>query len=373
MFSSGSEGTPKGVELTHRNIISNAKQISSVLNPSNQDVIMGTLPLFHAMGLTVTSFMPVIEGVPVVCHPDPTDGLGVATLVAEYGGTILIGTSTFLRLYLRNKKIHPLMFQSLRIVVSGAEKLQEEVANGWKERFGKTIYEGYGATETTPVACVNIPDYLYLKDMSVHVGSKLGTVGLTLPGSTIKIVDPMYIDDFRNNEIKELPIGESGMILIGGEQVMKGYLKNEKKTNEVILKDKYNQKWYITGDKGNLDSDGFLTIVDRYSRFAKLGGEMISLTTVEETIKKVLNKEIVETMEICAINLPDEKKGEKIVLAYSFIDNKELMSIENIKSYLMVNMENKLMIPSEYINTPILKLGSGKIDFKGIKDVLKQS
>ena len=369
LFSSGSEGVPKGVELTHKNVLSNVKQISSVINPNNKDIIMGTLPLFHAMGLTVTTMLPVIEGIPVVCHPDPTDGQGVAKLVAEYGGTILIGTSTFLRLYLRNKKIHPLMFDSLRIVVSGAEKLSEDVRIGFKERFGKTVYEGYGATETTPVACVNIPDYLYLKDLSVHVGSKIGSVGLTLPGSNIKIIDPNRISEFRNNIIEELPINESGMILIGGEQVMKGYLKNKEKTNEVILTDKTGQKWYITGDKGNIDNDGFLTIVDRYSRFVKIGGEMISLTAVEEEIKKHLND---ENIEICAVNLPDEKKGEKIIVAINLYENKDL-DLNKFKSELNSKIENKLMIPNDFFETEILKLGSGKIDFKSIKEVVKNN
>jgi len=290
-------------------------------------------------------------------------------LVAEYGGTILIGTSTFLRLYLRNKKIHPLMFDSLRIVVSGAEKLSEDVRIGFKERFGKTVYEGYGATETTPVACVNIPDYLYLKDLSVHVGSKIGSVGLTLPGSNIKIIDPNRISEFRNNIIEELPINESGMILIGGEQVMKGYLKNKEKTNEVILTDKTGQKWYITGDKGNIDNDGFLTIVDRYSRFVKIGGEMISLTAVEEEIKKHLND---ENIEICAVNLPDEKKGEKIIVAINLYENKDL-DLNKFKSELNSKIENKLMIPNDFFETEILKLGSGKIDFKSIKEVVKNN
>jgi acyl-[acyl-carrier-protein]-phospholipid O-acyltransferase/long-chain-fatty-acid--[acyl-carrier-protein] ligase len=392
LFSSGSEGTPKGIELSHKNIIANIKQTSSILNPNEKDVIMGTLPLFHAMGLTATTFMPVIEGIPVICHPDPTDGAGVSKLVAKYGGTILIGTSTFFRLYLRNRKVHPLMLKSLRIIVAGAEKLSEEVKKGWKEKYGLDIFEGYGTTETAPIVSVNLPDYLHIDDMSIHLGNKIGTVGLPLPGTKIKIVDPHILMEYStilkskqklNNElfsheslllpsIEELPIGEGGMILIGGPQVMKGYLKEINKTNEVILVDENNYRWYITGDKGKIDNDGFLTILDRYSRFAKLGGEMVSLTAVEEEIRKIINN---SNIEVCASNFPDTKKGEKIIIGIQIPSDLEF-DLKDFKSNMNKQIENKLMIPNEIIEMEIPKLGSGKVDFKMVKkeldDLLKK-
>ena len=392
LFSSGSEGTPKGIELTHKNIVSNIKQTSSVLNPNENDVIMGTLPLFHAMGLTATTFMPVIEGIPVVCHPDPTDGAGVAKMIAKYGGSILIGTSTFFRLYLRNRKVHPLMMKSLRIVVAGAEKLSLEVKNGWKEKYGLEVYEGFGATETAPIASVNLPDYLFTKDMSVHLGNKPGTVGHPLPGSTVKIVDPNHLyeypsilksaklqleklkkdkenfENYRLPSIEELEIGEGGMILIGGPQVMKGYLKNIDKTNEVILEDENGYRWYVTGDKGNIDKDGFLTIMDRYSRFAKLGGEMVSLTSVEEELRKIINN---SDIEVCGANFPDSKKGEKIIIGIQIPDEVEF-DIKEFKSKLSKEMENKLMIPNDFVKMKIPKLGSGKVDFKSAKNKIQE-
>lgn len=354
LFSSGSEGTPKGVMLSHRNIMSNLKQISDMLNTQDTDVIMASLPLFHAFGLTVTTFMPLVEGIPMVCHPDPTDAVNIAKAVAKYRATIFCGTSTFLRLYTKNRRIHPLMFESLRIVIAGAEKLSPDVREAFKLKFNKDIYEGYGATETTPVASVNIPDALDVNYWQVQKGTKLGTVGMPLPGSSFRIVDP--------ESLEELLSGEDGLILIGGTQVMLGYLDDEEKTNEVITEID-GKRWYKTGDKGHLDEDGFLTIVDRYSRFAKLGGEMVSLTAVEETIREALDK---PELELVAVNLPDEKKGEKIVLLIA-----EAIELEEVKKAMLEAKANPLMIPSEVKAVEeIPKLGSGKTDFKMAKAIL---
>jgi len=353
LFSSGSEGVPKGVQLTHRNIVGNIKQVASVLNAREDDVLLGTLPLFHAFGLTVTSLLPLVEGIPLVCYPDPTNASDIGKLCAQYQAKILCATSTFLRLYNKNKKLHPLMFQSLRLVVAGAEKLNSEVREDFKAKFGLDIYEGYGVTETTPVASFNLPDVLVPSDWSVQQGTKIGTVGLPLPGTGFKIVDP--------DTLEELPTGEAGLILIGGPQVMAGYLKNEKKTQEVII-EKDGIRWYKTGDKGQLDEDGFLTILDRYSRFAKIGGEMVSLGAVEEAVGSVLdNKEI----EIAAVALPDEKKGEKIVLLVS-----GELELAFLKQKLMEQKVNPLMLPDALIRVDsIPKLGSGKKDLTKAKEL----
>ena len=351
LFSSGSEGTPKGIELTHQNIMGNIKQIMVLINPTDDDVILGTLPIFHSFGLTVTSIAPLVEDVTVACHPDPTDGLGVAKLCAKYNATFMFGTATFYGLYIRNRKINPLMFKSLKMVVAGAEKLPAKIREDFKTKYGHEIYEGYGATETTPVASVNVPDVLMVDDgYRVQVGNKAGTVGLPVPGSSFKIVDP---DSF-----KELPIGEAGMILIGGTQIMKGYIKNEAKTKEVI-KEIDGIRWYVTGDKGYLDEDGFLTIVDRYSRFAKIGGEMVSLGLVEGEILKTLSEE----ERICLAAVPDSKKGEKIVLMLEGD-----LEIDELKKRIKELNLNPLFIPSLYYKVKqIPKLGSGKTDLKGAK------
>ncbi|MBR9885713.1 MAG: acyl-[ACP]--phospholipid O-acyltransferase, partial [Oceanospirillales bacterium] len=302
LFSSGSEGTPKGVVLTHRNLMGNIKQISDVLNTRDDDVMMATLPLFHSFGLTVNSLLPMVEGIPAVCHPDPTDALNVAKAIYQYHGTILCGTATFLRLYTRNRKVQPMMLDSLRVVVAGAEKLTADVREGFELKFKKTIYEGYGATETAPVASVNIPDAIDPTTWKVQQGQKQGSVGLPLPGSCFRIVDP--------NSYETLAAGEDGLILISGGQVMLGYLKNEEKTSDAII-ELDGRRWYKTGDKGHVDEDGFLTIVDRYSRFAKIGGEMISLGAVEAAVREVVDN---EEIEFAATNVKDDKKGERVVL-----------------------------------------------------------
>lgn len=360
LFSSGSEGSPKGVELSHENIIGNIKQITNILNPIEEDSILGILPIFHAFGITVTTLLPLMEDIPVVCHPDPTDSKGIGTLIANNRISIMAATSTFLRIYTNNKKVNPLMFNSLRLVIAGAEKLDTNVRKEFKEKFGKDILEGYGATETSPVASVNIPNIL-TPDLTIQEGLKIGSVGMPIPGTSFKIVDPIEIDRYKKEKdsLCELHTGEEGMILISGPQIMKGYLLDPDKTNEVVLIED-NRKWYITGDKGKLDSDGFLTIVDRYSRFAKLGGEMISLTAVEEEIGKCL-----KDIEYIAIAAPDSKKGEKIIFVYQG----ELNESET-KQLFIKSFQNNLMIPSEFFKVEILpKLGTGKKDFKKAKEL----
>ena len=359
LFSSGSEGTPKGIELSGDNILGNAQQIANIINVNDEDIILGSLPLFHAFGIVVTTYLPLIEGIRCVAHPDPTDGLAIAKLISSYKVTIMCGTSTFFRLYTKNQKIHSLMFESLRLVVSGAEKLREDVRIEFKKRFAKDILEGFGTTETSPVATCNLPDVLS-PDFSIQKGQKAGTVGMAIPGTTIKVVDPVTF--------KELKVNEEGMILISGIQVMKSYLDDEERTKKA-LKVINAKTYYITGDKGKLDEDGFLTIVDRYSRFAKIGGEMISLGAIEELISKFIESTD-NLIDFLVTSLEDEKKGEKIILLISNA-NKEF--IQELKEKILKNFDNKLMIPSEIkIVEEIPKLGSGKKDFVKAKYLASQ-
>jgi len=350
LFSSGSEGTPKGIELSHKNIMGNIKQITTLINPTDEDVMLGTLPIFHSFGLTVTTLMPLVEGIPVVCHPDPTDGFGIGKISAKYEATMLFATATFFRLYTRNRKLHPLMFKDLRMIIAGAEKLPKEIRQAFKEKFGHEIFEGYGATETTPVASVNIPDVLLPDTWKPQIGNKPGTVGLPVPGSSFKIVDP--------ETFEVLATGEEGMILIGGTQIMKGYLGDPEKTASVI-KEIDGIRWYVTGDKGRLDEDGFLTIVDRYSRFAKIGGEMVSLGLVEQEIGKIVSKE--EKIAVTAI--PDAKKGEALILLFE--GEREIDEVMHAVGTLGMN---PLFMPAKaYKVDEIPVLGTGKADFKGAK------
>ncbi|MCK5354649.1 MAG: AMP-binding protein, partial [Methyloprofundus sp.] len=351
LFSSGSEGEPKGIALSHKNIMGNIKQVSDVMDTRDDDVMVANLPLFHAFGLTVTGLLPMVEGVPAICHPDPTDVLNIAKGISRYQATIFCATSTFLRFFNKNSRIHPLMLDSLRIVIAGAERLNPEIRDSFTLKFNKPVYEGYGTTETTPVATVNIPDRI-AANWSIQAGAKKGTVGMPLPGSSVRIVDPATMEC--------LATGEDGLILIGGTQVMQGYLNDAQKTAEVIV-EVDGHRWYKTGDKGHLDKDGFLVIVDRYSRFAKIAGEMISLGGIEASIIPALPEDI----EILATAIPDDKKGEKVVLLYAGdIDESEL------KACIANSGLNSLMMPGLMIAVEAIpKLGSGKSDFNAAKQI----
>jgi len=353
LFSSGSEGSPKGVELSHSNIAANAKQAAIELGAVNSDVIMSTLPTFHAFGFAITTLMPLSEGIPIVCHADPKDVATIASGIEKYSGTILVGTPTFLRMYTISKKVTPDSMQTLRLVVAGAEKLRSEVRDGFASKFNIPIYEGYGTTETSPGASVNLPDIAATDSNPEKLRNRPGTVGRAFSGTEFRIVDPDSLDP--------IPTGEDGLILIGGPQIMKGYLKMPKKTAEVIeFIDGF--RWYRTGDKGHLDEDGFLTIVDRYSRFAKIGGEMISLTSVEEEILDICND---KDLEIAATCLPDQRKGEKIVLlATNNLDK------DTLKKLLSDAKVNPLYHPAQILVVEeIPKLGSGKTDFGATKKI----
>ena len=319
-----------------------------MFNIKADDVVLSTLPLFHAFGLTATTIMPLIEGIPMVCHPDPTDALKIGKMVYKHRVTFMCGTSTFFGLYCRNKRLLPQMFSSLRFVIAGAERLNDNVRSEFKLKFNCDIYEGYGATEVAPVASSNLPDILDSSDWHLQVCNRFGTVGLPLPGTAFKVVDP--------ETLEELELNQEGMILIGGTQVMKGYLNNPEKTKSVLIPDG-DITWYITGDKGRIDEDGYLTIVDRYSRFAKIAGEMVSLGLVEQNVIGALKKEGVEVM---AINIPDIKKGEKIVLLHT--DNE--IDEKILREALIAAGASSLTIPSQYFYLQELpKLGSGKRDY----------
>ncbi|MDF2939735.1 MAG: 2-acyl-glycerophospho-ethanolamine acyltransferase [Gammaproteobacteria bacterium] len=341
LFSSGSEGKPKGIELTHLNIIGNAKQAAQAIEIRTHDKMLGTLPIFHAFGLTATTLLPLIEGIHLVCHPDPRDGVIIGQMVQKHQVTLLCGTSTFFRLYAKSRNLTPDMFDSLRYVIAGAERLLPEVRVLFEERFKKMIYEGYGTTELSPVVSANKPDTPH------EIRHKIGTVGMPIAGCLIKIVDP--------ESEETLPVGASGLIMVGGVNVMKGYLNDPEKTASVIAESQ-GIRWYKTGDKGRLDHNGFLTILDRYSRFAKLGGEMVSLSAVEGQIALILN---MPEIELLAVALPDNKKGEQVILMYAGeIEERDLQ-----QKVLHSDMLN-LMKPQHYFKVAeIPKLGTGKNDF----------
>jgi acyl-[acyl-carrier-protein]-phospholipid O-acyltransferase/long-chain-fatty-acid--[acyl-carrier-protein] ligase len=350
LFSSGSEGQPKGIILTHSNFLTNVDQVMHLLELKADDVVLANLPLFHAFGLTATLFFPMLEGIPVVCHPDPTDAVASAMAIKKFMVTLMFGTSTFFRLYIRNVRITNDMLASLRLIIAGAEKLQVEVRDEFFNKFNKPILEGYGATETSPVACVNIPNDFNVKGYP-PIKHKPGSVGLPIPATEICIIDP--------ETQQQLPAGESGMICIHGPQVMLGYLNNPQKTASA-LQTIAGKIWYLSGDKGYLDEDNFLYIEDRYSRFAKIGGEMISLSFVEMHIRRITDD--IE-LELVAISVPHPKKGESIIV----LSNRELQQQALRKDLLEAGI-GSLALPSAYfLVDDIPKLGSGKTDFGSAK------
>ncbi|MCW8908473.1 MAG: acyl-[ACP]--phospholipid O-acyltransferase [Sedimenticola sp.] len=359
LFSSGSEGEPKGVVLSHRNIMGNIRQVSDVLDTREGDRVMATLPLFHAFGLTVTGLMPLVEGIPVVTFPDPADSSRIARAITRFRATIYCGTSSLLRLFTRNRSVKPTMLEPLRIVVAGAERLQVEVRDAFERKFNKPIYEGYGTTETTPVVSVNIPDRIAPDGRQIQEGQRRGTVGLPLPGSSIRIVDPETLDT--------LPRGEDGLILIGGTQLMQGYLKEPEKSRQAIV-ELDGMRWYRSGDKGHLDGDGFLTIVDRYARFAKIAGEMVSLAAVENRIQPLL--EDAGEVEILATSLPGDKKGEIIIL---LVAGMQAGPCGQLQRRIRESPINPLMKPTAVIPVErIPRLGTGKRDLAGAKSLARQ-
>lgn len=356
VFSSGSEGTPKGVLLSHRNLMGNIQQLACILNVSRGDVMLSELPLFHSFGLTVTTLLNLTEGCPIVAVADPTDVKTMAKVCSRFRVTCMVATPTFLRAFTVSRYVHPLVFKYVREIITGAEALRPELATAFRLKFGKEIHEGYGCTETAPVASVNTENTLLNDYMTLQVNNKPGTVGPALPGTQFLIADP------ETNE--PLPTGEAGMILIGGCQVMQGYLKDPDRTNSVIVNID-GIRYYRTGDKGYLDEDGFLTIVDRYSRFAKLGGEMVSLGAVE---KKIQETPVLEGCDYLVTTIPDAAKGEKIVLLYQGEKEGKQVLAELRACDFPPIMLPSLAFPVEKVP----KLGTGKADFTTAKKLAKE-
>jgi acyl-[acyl-carrier-protein]-phospholipid O-acyltransferase/long-chain-fatty-acid--[acyl-carrier-protein] ligase len=353
LFSSGSEGRPKGVMLSHRNVMINANQIVDALNVQEDDLVLASLPLFHAFGLNAMTIMPLVTGIPIACHPDPTDVVGIAKSVAAHRATIMCSTSSFLRLFLRNPKVEPPMLASLRVVVAGAEPLNIEIRDAFQARFGGLVLEGYGCTETSPVAGANLPDAIDQSSRHVQAGNRPGTIGMPVHGTSFRVVDP--------ETFEELPTDEEGMILIGGPQVMQGYLGEPEKTAQAV-REIDGTRWFVTGDKGSLDADGFLTIRDRYSRFAKIAGEMVSLGEVEQAIRASLGD---AEIDLVALNFPDDRKGEAVVVLHE--GEIDARAVE--KAMLAAGVPG-LMIPSRWFSVDTIpKLGSGKTDFVAARAV----
>lgn len=356
LFTSGSSGLPKGVPLSHRNLLANINQFGARVDLKSDDKILGCLPLFHSFGSTVTIWYPFIEGVTVVTYPSPLEVAKLAELIEEHSISLLIATPTFLRGYLR--KATKEQFASLKLVVTGAEKLPEKLAEAFYKRFGKPVLEGYGLTETSPATNVNLPD----PDCEPGDGCpmipnrRLGSVGLLLPGIALKITVP--------ETHEPLPVFSSGMIWLRGANVFHGYLNQPEKSAAVL-----HNGWFMTGDIGRLDEDGFLHIEGRLSRFSKIGGEMVPHETVEDAITKALGHKDDKRL-IAIVGIPDEAKGEALVLLSA--DPK--LDIHILRGKLLESGMPALWVPKKVQPVEAIPiLASGKLDLKGCQDLVASS
>ncbi len=360
LFTSGSSGDPKGVVLTHRNLMANVCQFGSRLNLGTSDRILGSLPLFHSFGSTVTIWYPIIQGVSLVTYTNPIETKKLAELIHKHHATVLIATPTFLRGYL--KGVNPEWLASLKLVVTGAEKLPRTVADAFESRFGKKVMEGYGLTETSPVSNVNLHDPDAAGSPAgteVMPSHRVGSVGQVLPGLSVRITDP-DTDAPRT-------LHQSGMIWFKGANVFEGYLKNPRKTEEVIK-----NGWFRTGDIGRMDADGFLFIEGRLSRFSKIGGEMVPHETVEESLVKALNLEGESTRRIAVIGVPDIEKGEALVLLTTIPGGSVQQEILDLRYKLLDRGMQPLWIPKKLVRVvEIPILSSGKLDVKACEKLAK--
>lgn len=355
LFTSGSSGEPKGVVLSHRNLLANVTQFATRLHMPEGASVLGCLPLFHSFGCTVTLWYPVIEGINLVTYTSPLETKRLAELVALHRIELLLSTPTFLRGYMR--RVDPIQLSSLKYVVTGAEKLPPSLAEAFKDKFGIMPMEGYGLTETSPATNVNLPDPQPEKDAVVIPSSRPGAVGQLLPGQALRITDPSSEED--------LPIDRQGIIWFKGPNVFRGYLNNPQKTQEVII-----DGWFRTGDVGRVDSDGFLYIEGRISRFSKIGGEMVPHETVEAAINKALGLDEDTERRIAIVGIPDEQKGEAIVLLSTLgADTPEQESID-LRYKLLDQGLPSLWCPKTIIQVDeIPMLASGKLDIKGCEEL----
>ena len=331
VFTSGSEGVPKGVELTHGNLLANIRQMLGVTDIMANDRLFNCLPLFHSFGLSVGTLLPLVRGIYVFLYPSPLHYRLVPALFYEQDCTVFLGTNTFLNGYAR--KAQPYDFRSLRYLFSAAEKVQETTMLNWSQRFGVRILEGYGATECGPCLSVNTP-----------LEPCYGTVGRLLPGLA-----------YRLEPVDGVTVG--GRFFVRGPNVMKGYLNPEANAAFQAL-----GGWYDTGDIVNVDEAGYLHIVGRLKRFAKVSGEMVSLSAVEDALAGAF-PQYGQRCQIAVIARPDESRGETLVA----VTNEPKLTLDEVRNAVKAAGLTSLSAPGEIkVVAEIPKLGTGKTDHRAL-------
>ncbi len=362
IFSSGSTGDPKGVMLSHYNIVSNIEQVYQVSELGQHDRLLGILPFFHSFGFTVTLHLSAVLGVGVVYHPNPLDGKAIGALVRDFNVTFLVSTPTLLQVYMRS--CAPEQFGSLRRVLTGAEKLPDRLATAFEDQFGIRPLEGYGCTECAPVVALNTADFRSAGFR--QVGAKRGKIGLPLPGVSVRIVDP--------ETMTPVPPGQPGLMLVQGPNVMQGYLDLPAKTSEVLVyhcadgissDPAAGNKWYITGDIAAIDNDGFLQITDRLSRFSKIGGEMVPHGKVEDTLHEAAG---VTELTFVVTGVKDEKKGERLVVLHKLGDEPLQICLAKLAQSDLPNLWKPRA--DHFLRVDAFpSLGTGKLDLRRIREM----
>ncbi len=334
LFTSGSEGTPKGVVLSHSNMLANAAQAAARIDFGRTDKLLNVLPVFHSFGMTAGTVLPLISGVPIYLYPSPLHYRTIPELVYGVNATIMFGTDTFLAGYAR--AAHPYDFRSLRYILAGAEPVKELTRRTYMEKFGLRILEGYGVTETAPVLALNTPMF-----------NRFGTVGRLMPG-----VEP---------RLEPVPgVEEGGRLYVRGPNVMLGYLKAD---NPGVIEPPP-EGWHDTGDIVAIDSQGYVTIKGRAKRFAKIGGEMISLAAVE-----TLAAALWPNASSATATVPDARKGERIVMITEQKDARRA----DFLAFAKQRGATELMVPAEVVvvdRVPVL--GTGKIDMVGVAKLVRE-